>query len=295
MIKSVSERLKLSNILKRIIFFSIVSIFVIAFDISASQAKETCYSLYCVEAVTNNGVTSIYLRNTQTYDMTISVKFTTLENVEPDVEMPFVETVAPGKRVNAMNLNILDKRKKWRYQYLTLGIKGSVDAEHDDDYVYSLPYASGKTFKVSQGFNGTFSHNGEQSYAVDWSMPVGTPIYAARDGIVVGVQSKNTIGGADKKFAEYANYIYIKHSDETIGAYLHLKQNGVKVKLGQKVEAGQQIGLSGNTGWSGGPHLHFWVYKVREDGAMRESIPITFETSTEDEAVLLKGKSYTAP
>lgn len=297
MVKSINEQLKCPYFLKKIIFLSLISIFILLFDISNSQAKETCFqnNLYCVDTVTTDDITAIYVKSNQTYDITVTLKFTTFENVEADIDLPFIETIEPNSKVNILNLHILDKTKKWSYRYLALGVKGSIDAEPDYDHIYSLPYESGQTFKVSQGFNGKFSHNGEQIYAVDWSMPIGTPIYAARDGVVAAIESRNTIGGPDKKLGDKANYIYIKHSDDTLGAYLHLKQNGVRVKLGQKVKAGDFIGLSGNTGWTGGPHLHFWVYKVKDDGTMRESIPITFETSDQDETVLIQGKSYTAP
>ena len=48
---------------------------------------------------------------------------------------------------------------------------------HNDDYVYRLPYSSGSSFSVGQGYFGSFSHEGK--YAIDWTMPIGTPIYAA--------------------------------------------------------------------------------------------------------------------
>ncbi|WP_309997394.1 M23 family metallopeptidase [Chryseobacterium sp. 2987] len=50
------------------------------------------------------------------------------------------------------------------------------------------------------------------------------------------------------------------NSDGTFAQYYHLKENGVKVNLGDQVKKGDVIALSGNTGWCNGPHLHFVCY-----------------------------------
>jgi murein DD-endopeptidase MepM/ murein hydrolase activator NlpD len=68
----------------------------------------------------------------------------------------------------------------------------------------------------------------------------------------------------------------------------------VKVAVGQTVEAGDVIGLSGNTGFSSGPHLHFSVFKAK-DGKSRESIPISFRTDKGAETTLLTGQAYRTP
>lgn len=80
---------------------------------------------------------------------------------------------------------------------------------------------------------------------VDWAVPTGTPVYASCGGTVV----KAGWGGG------YGYVVYIKHEDGRQTRYAHLSK--VLVSVGSKVNQGTRIGLSGNTGISSGPHLHF--------------------------------------
>jgi len=70
------------------------------------------------------------------------------------------------------------------------------------------------------------------------------------------------------------NFVRIMHDDGTMGVYLHLMQGSVKVREGQRVLPGSALALSGNTGNSTGPHLHFVVQ--RNVGLALESIPFDF-------------------
>ncbi|MFE2561535.1 M23 family metallopeptidase [Streptomyces sp. NPDC059352] len=86
----------------------------------------------------------------------------------------------------------------------------------------------------------------------DFAVPVGTPVKAAGAGTVVKAGPN---GGGDGP--AYGNAIVVKHANGTYSQYAHLSK--IKVNVGQKVGAGQQIALSGNTGNSSGPHLHFEI------------------------------------
>jgi murein DD-endopeptidase MepM/ murein hydrolase activator NlpD len=68
-----------------------------------------------------------------------------------------------------------------------------------------------------------------------------------------------------------ANFIRILHADGSMAVYAHLAEHGALVRQGQPVETGQRIGLSGNTGYSTAPHLHFAVQVNR--GGQLTSIP----------------------
>lgn len=152
---------------------------------------------------------------------------------------------------------------------------GDDEATHDDDHLYRLPYADGTSYRVLQGFGSRFSHRGIEEYAVDFKMTEGTPVHAARAGIVARVIESNNIGCWEDGCGRYANFIVVMHDDGTTGEYYHLQQDGALVDVGDEVVAGQQIGLSGNTGHTALPHLHFAVYRATR-GARSQSIPINF-------------------
>ena len=152
---------------------------------------------------------------------------------------------------------------------------GDDDASHDDEHLYRLPYADGTSYRVLQGFGSSFSHRGIEQYAVDFKMSEGTPVHAARGGIVARVVESNNKGCWEDGCGRYANFIVVMHDDGTTGEYYHLKQNGSFVEVGDQVIAGQKIGLSGNTGHTALPHLHFAVYRATR-GARSQSIPISF-------------------
>jgi len=147
-----------------------------------------------------------------------------------------------------------------------------------DEAVYFLPFAANTTYAVAQGafgIAGQGSHAGQ--YAIDFMLPDRTPIAAARAGKVVGVrQSCPNVNCPFTPEACCGNYVRIEHADGTVASYWHLPQDGACVKIGDVVERGDLIGLSGNTGISLAPHLHFSVRAPRgQPGAGR------FGTSTD--------------
>ncbi len=140
------------------------------------------------------------------------------------------------------------------------------------DHEYLLPLQQ-HSLRIDQGFGGSFSHNDPQNrYAIDFAADVGTPVLAARDGVVMQVENDFAKAGLNReRYGGRANFIRILHDDGTMALYAHLKSEGAMVRVGQRVRAGQQIGLSGNTGFTTGPHLHF-VLQVNR-GMKLESLP----------------------
>ena len=109
-------------------------------------------------------------------------------------------------------------------------------------------------------------------------MSIGTPVHAARAGVVARIEETNDKGCWDDGCGAFANYIVILHNDGTTGEYYHLAQNGALVEVGDNVVAGEKIALSGNTGHTTMPHLHFAVYRAAEWGNT-QSIPVRFLSS----------------
>jgi murein DD-endopeptidase MepM/ murein hydrolase activator NlpD len=142
-------------------------------------------------------------------------------------------------------------------------------------FAYILPYENGTSHWAVQGYESFFSHKGD--YAIDFKMKPGTEVCAAREGIVVYIRESNTAGGLGKKYVGKGNGISIKHYDSTYAHYWHLQYNGALVSVGDTVTQGQVIGLSGSTGFSAFPHLHFEV--TRQPRISREDFPVLFQTA----------------
>jgi hypothetical protein len=141
-----------------------------------------------------------------------------------------------------------------------------------DVVVVRIPLRAGVRAVVGQGMHGGFSHNGASVHALDFPLELGTTIVAARDGIVVDVREDSNTGCGDASCARDGNYVLVDHGDGTYGSYYHLQLDGALVDVGDRVCAGEDIALSGNTGWSTGPHLHFQV-----QDAFGYSLPLYFE------------------
>ena len=255
-----------------------------------AQAGEQ--KLIRVSTAKNDGKTEFYVENLQHADVTVTLELE-LSNFSPSAEVPYTATIPPRSKVNVFDLTPTNPKEDSSWSYTYYATWGSLTAQHEDSHMYTLPYPAGMTFPVSQGFHGKYSHTGGDCYSIDFKMPEGTPVNAAREGVVVGTKADSSVGGGDKKYEWDANYVLIKHDDGTLGHYVHLQEDGVKVKVGDHVQQGQLIGLSGNTGHSTGPHLHFAVFKAR-NGKQRETVSIKYKTTPVMAEVLSEGRSYRA-
>jgi murein DD-endopeptidase MepM/ murein hydrolase activator NlpD len=156
---------------------------------------------------------------------------------------------------------------------------GTLNAVHNDKVTYLPPLRPANSYPIVQGFGGGYSHTGASRYALDFAAPVGTPVFAARDGVVIDTKDDGQLGGASKRFAKHANFVAILHDDGTTGEYYHLKYKGVVVTREQTVKAGELIGYSGNTGFSSLPHLHFAVYTAKYEGKYM-SVPFALKNES---------------
>jgi len=116
-----------------------------------------------------------------------------------------------------------------------------------------LPLAPG-SFRYTSGFGmrkDPFTGRSAGHNGLDMAAPKGTPIYAAEAGVVVYAGY----------YSGFGNTVMIKHNEQITTLYAHIREGGIKVKVGQKVSRGTKIAEVGSTGRSTGNHLHFTVYR----------------------------------
>lgn len=216
--------------------------------------------------------TAVSISNKGLFPVTVTIDPGRLLKTLNDISLPYIGTIKAKEILSFKMLGKYPLSQILKWTYLKTG---SIEAKHNDDYIYLYPFQSDEKISISQYYNGDFSHQGEYKYAIDWKMPEGTKIVAAREGMVVDFEQSFVDNGLTNDYRSKANFILILHDDGTIAEYLHLKHNGVLCKIGQHVKRGELIGLSGNTGYSTGPHLHFCVHRT-ESGTIRHSIKVKF-------------------
>lgn len=168
----------------------------------------------------------------------------------------------------------------------------ALPVDHDDGYVYRLPYADAVSFSVLQAYGSRLSHRGSEYYTIDFGMPEGTKVYSAREGRVVRSEDRFDVSCWRADCDRFANFIDIRHPDGTLGRYFHLQQGSVQVEVGQWVERGEPIARSGDTGYTNAPHLHFGVYRS-VPGGIEQSIAVRFAVRGGLVGQLRAGARYT--
>ena len=212
-----------------------------------------------------------YADNSLAGPIEVMLGFTRSTNVRGDPPLPARATVPARGSVLVARLRALDPGRNGDFELSLIGVPGNPSAR-PQDVEYLLPLRQPRN-RIDQGFGGGFSHADEQNrYALDFAADIGTPVLAARAGTVMQVESDFSKAGLKKeKYGGRANFVRILHDDGSMALYAHLATNGVLARVGQRVSAGQQIGLSGNTGFTTGPHLHFALQVNR--GMRLVSIP----------------------
>jgi murein DD-endopeptidase MepM/ murein hydrolase activator NlpD len=253
-----------------------------------------CYARWaCLEKIQTDNSIEFWLINQLPYpiSLTLTVSGQNLaQSAKTDSRLTVSSLHSGAFSVNAVLANaqrVLGMRVVRQNQKLSMAAQenlewtpGDMHAQHNSHYRYQYPYAKNQYFPIVQGFGGGYSHQGASRYAVDFAMPVGTPVYAARNGVVIDLIEHHNKGGSSRRFAKYANFVSVLHDDGTTGEYYHLRKNGVVVERGQGVAAGDLLGYSGNTGFSSLSHLHFAVYKAKAHGEF-ESLPFNFVSTNE--------------
>ncbi len=201
----------------------------------------------------------------------VLLSFASSSNVRSEPALPARATVPARGSVLLARLGADAPGRNGSFELSLRGVPGNPSARPMD--VQYLPPLRQPHSRIDQGFDGQFSHGDEENrYALDFAADIGTPVMAARAGTVMQVESDFSKAGLKKEtYGGRANFVRILHDDGTMALYAHLKIGGVLARVGQRVQTGQQIGLSGNTGFTTGPHLHFALQVNR--GMRLVSIP----------------------
>ena len=206
----------------------------------------------------------------------IEVKFLKASNVTSKPRLPKRFILGPKEHKKLVEVHPLNPARSWDYQLSYRWVPGHPRARHRAGVLYRPPFAAGESYWITQGENGRETHTTPDSmHAVDIALPEGTPVLAARAGIVMDVEDDFFKSGQNlEQFGKRANIVRILHEDGTMAIYAHLQLDSIRVHAGKVVLAGERIALSGNTGFSSGPHLHFAVQ--RNAGLQLVSVPIVF-------------------
>jgi len=210
--------------------------------------------------------------------VSIMVRLTESTNVTASRPLPMAVVIPPRSTEVITTLTAANRQAPWGFRYNYHHFVGDFKAQPAREWPYRIPVDPVQGTRISQGPGAplTSHDNGYSKYAVDIPVPVGTPVLAARAGTVIDTRLGSNQGGMEPTFAGEANYVRVLHDDGTQALYWHLKQNGVLVRPGARVVEGQRLGLSGNTGYSSAPHLHFAVQVTRAIGDHFEAVSVPF-------------------
>ncbi len=231
-----------------------------------------------------------YADNENYCPIQIMVNFKNTQPLVVSTHIPFYSKLKPKEKGVYLFSVITWQNPSNSLIYNVDEVLGDPDVKPDLNYVYFIPFEEGTSHMINQGYNGRISHQGWIRYSLDFGMFIGTPVCAARDGIVVDVKQDSGFGGRRFRYMNMANYITVYHNDGTFSEYVHLMKNGSLLKVGDMVKKGQIIGYSGNTGFTTGPHLHFMAFKAVTMG--RETMPTLFLGPNNSQISLFSRRIY---
>jgi murein DD-endopeptidase MepM/ murein hydrolase activator NlpD len=241
----------------------------------------------------NGKARAIVAKNPHPAPVHLRIEITETENVA-GVPAALEVVVPPRRELALATASPVRGDRPMSFSFRRIYSLGDPAARHDDRALYRLPFENGRTFRITQAPGGysTTHDSPDTRHAVDIAMPVGTRVVAARGGVVVENVRDFHEGGPDVAFLKQANLVRILHDDGTWGEYAHLLRRSSPLVPGQRIETGDFVGLSGNSGYTSGPHLHFVV--KRNGGDDDVSVPIRFYTAALGRLELREGMEIAA-
>src|SRR5690606_10476797 len=272
--------------IRLLIITGLISLF-LACSVLKKFSKEHYYEfLYFFERDFRNDSVVFKLKNPVQKPLNIQIL---QDSLNPDISSLFSRiTLQPsGDTIVSILYPEFDTTSRTRY-LVRYGDVNKKIVNHPVAY----PFPGGKQYKVNQGNNGKYSHSGIYSrYAVDFGLKIGDTVTAVDEGFVVRLIQDYKHHGTGKKWREddKSNYITIYHPHSGLySQYVHLHYKGALVALGDFVKKGQPVAISGMTGFTDIPHLHFNM-KIPSDNYGLISVPVLFENGVSSEE-LQKGQ-----
>lgn len=223
--------------------------------------------------------------------VTVEVELFARDSKVPDGE-PKVEVLEKAGERRLVRYEKPGSAQNWPPPFSFTFQIGDHEAFPDSNAIYTLPFDKGQAVKVTAA-GASKNHTGGHGFGIDFQAPLETPVHAAREGIVVDVVQNNRESSSDTGDEGKTNLVRVFHLDRTVGVYLHLKQDSVKVKEGQDIAAGELLGYVGNAEAGSEPHLHFELQRPK-GGKKTESFPVKFSVGEPAEMKeLVQGQSYT--
>lgn len=197
------------------------------------------------------------------------------ENVASNPRLPRRLVVPARAEIKLTELHSIEPTLPAVAQIECSAMIGDPNAPARDGVAYAVPFYPGTKFSLDQGFGGEHSHHEPESrHSLDLGVPEGTPVIAARGGVVMQVEEDFRASGSDaKRYGDRSNYVRVLHDDGSMALYAHLAPRTILFRPGDRIRTGNFLAKSGNTGFSTGPHLHFSVQK--NVGFALRSIPFT--------------------
>ena len=162
-----------------------------------------------------------------------------------------------------------NERSKGRYLY---PLKIDWRTATQEGLRLTARHPSGTVFRIGPYLcgNSPDSHVGPFRHCIDFHVPDGTPVRAAKEGKVIELIGHHERWGETEEFRDYLNFISIWHDNGEFTQYCHLQKASAAasgIELGGRVKRGQIIARTGKTGWTDCDHLHFGVFRAASNAS----------------------------
>lgn len=281
-------------------FFIVISIL---FSCHCSYSQEKIEITYERDA---QGNYKFYSNNLNFCNYIVEITFSSIVNLQSSNSNPFVKEVSPGKTF-LFELKSSNTQLSSNFNYTYRYFKGCINPTVKNDFTYLLPIKPGNG---TEAFMLTYFRINEQQpeakdwYAIGLKMNLGDTVYAARRGIVSHVRDTAHLKLSGYSYTSEENYLEIYHDDCSFGTYQVLDK--IFLNPGEKVEAGDPIGLVGGKNYTMGPHVRFLVSYNYQDMVSNKKegekgkkfynayVPLYFHTKESGKIRLEYGIKYTS-